>query len=91
MSYTIAYTTKITKDIKLAIRRGLDISLFKEVVSILEKGEKLPDNYQPHVLKGKYQGLWECHIKPDWLLIWDKDDKGKLITLYRTGTHSDLF
>lgn len=91
MSYIIEYTNKISKDIKLSIKRGLDILLFKEVVSILEKGEKLPVKYKAHVLKGNYKGLWECHIQPDWLLIWEQNDKIRLITLYRTGTHSDLF
>lgn len=91
MSYAIEYTNKISKDIKLSIKRGLDISLFKEVVLILEKGGKLPVKYKAHVLKGNYKGLWECHIQPDWLLIWEQNDKIRLITLYRTGSHSDLF
>lgn len=91
MIYTIEYTNKIEKDIKLAIKRGLDISLFKIVVTMLEKGEKLPAKYKLHKLKGNYQGYWECHIQPDWLLIWEQNDTIRLITLIRTGTHSDLF
>lgn len=91
MSYSIQYTGKIKKDIKLALKRNLKIELFKEVVTILEKDGKLPAKYKPHVLKGNYKGLWECHIQPDWLLIWEQNDTIKLITLTRTGTHSDLF
>jgi len=91
MIYTIEYTNKIEKDIKLAIKRGLNISLFKTVVTMLEKGEKLPTKYKLHKLKGNYQGYWECHIQPDWLLIWEQNDTIRLITLIRTGTHSDLF
>lgn len=91
MSYEIEYTGKIKKDIKLALKRNFDITLFKEVVKLLEKDGKLPGKYKPHVLSGNYNDCWECHIKPDWLLIWTKNETIKLITLYRTGTHSDLF
>ena len=91
MSYRIEYTGKIKKDIKLALKRNLNIELFKEVVLLLEKNGKLPIKYKPHVLKGNYKGIWECHIQPDWLLIWEQNDEIKLISLTRTGTHSDLF
>jgi mRNA interferase YafQ len=91
MSYKIEYTGKIKKDIKLALKRNLDIELFKKVVEILEKEGKLPVTYRPHTLKGNYKGFWECHIQPDWLLIWKQNDEIKLISLTRTGTHSDLF
>lgn len=91
MSYTIEFTNKFKKDIKLAVKRNLDISLFKTVIEILEKDGKLPAKYKPHVLKGNYKGLWECHIQPDWLLVWEQNDEIKLIALIRTGTHSDLF
>jgi mRNA interferase YafQ len=91
MSYEIEYTGKIKKDIKLAQKRGLDLSLFKDVIIQLEANGKLPSHYKPHILKGNYKGLWECHIQPDWLLIWKQDEEIKLISLTRTGTHSDLF
>jgi mRNA interferase YafQ len=91
MNYRIEYTGKFNKDIKLAVKRGMNMNLLKNVVEILEKDGKLPAKYKPHVLKGNYKGLWECHIKPDWLLIWKQDDGIKLISLTRTGTHSDLF
>jgi len=58
---------------------------------LLEKQGKLPAKYKPHVLKGNFKNYWECHIQPDWLLIWKQDEPIKLITLTSTGTHSDLF
>jgi len=91
MNYKIEYTGKIKKDIKLAQKRGMDLELFKKVIIFLEKDGKLPLKYKPHILKGNYKDLWECHILPDWLLIWKQDDGIKLISLIRTGTHSDLF
>jgi mRNA interferase YafQ len=57
----------------------------------LAKSGTLPTKYTPHVLKGNLSGSWEAHIKPDWLLIWEKDTKENTITLIGTGTHSDLF
>lgn len=91
MSFQIEYSGKFKKDIKLAQRRGLNIELLKKVILMLEEHGKLTSNFKPHLLKGKYSGLWECHIQPDWLLVWDQNDTIKLITLIRTGTHSDLF
>jgi mRNA interferase YafQ len=67
------------------------MELLDNVVSLLVEKGKLPKNYKPHLLKGNYQGLWECHIQPDWLLVWEQNKTIKLITLYRTGIHSDLF
>lgn len=91
MIYSIEYTNRFEKDVKLSIKRGLNILLLKKVICLLETGEQLPPKYKAHVLLGNYNNCWECHIKPDWLLIWSKDDNKKVITLYRTGTHSDLF
>ncbi len=91
MSYQIEYTGKIKRDIKLAVKRGLNLDLFKNVIILLEKDGKLPSKYKPHLLKGNFTGYWECHIQPDWLLIWKQDDDIKLVSLTRTGTHSDLF
>ena len=89
--YDLLQTKKFKKDIKLARKRGLNMNLLDEVVTSLVENGKLPAKYRPHVLKGKYKGLWECHIQPDWLLIWEQKEVIKLITLVRTGTHSDLF
>jgi len=89
--FEIELKNSFKKDFKLAIKRGLDVKKLEEVLILLRNNGKLPAKYKPHVLKGNYKGLWECHIQPDWLLIWDQKDSIKLITLIRTGTHSDLF
>ncbi|MGC4130006.1 MAG: type II toxin-antitoxin system YafQ family toxin [Bergeyella sp.] len=89
--YEIWFETRFKKDFKLAKKRGLDISLLEEVLKLLRANGKLPAVYKPHLLKGNYKGYWECHIQPDWLLIWKQDDDIKLVSLSRTGTHTDLF
>jgi mRNA interferase YafQ len=89
--YELKQTTKFKKDVKLAIKRGLDMNLLNDVVVQLVSDGKLPARYKPHILKGEYKGYWECHIQPDWLLIWKQDDAIKLVSLTRTGAHSDLF
>jgi len=89
--FAVTATHKFKKDLKLCLKRGLSESKFDEVVLLLAKNGKLPLNFRPHKLKGKYNGLWECHIQPDWLLIWEQKDEIRLISLIRTGSHSDLF
>ena len=63
----------------------------KEVIAILESKGELPPKYRPHILSGRYAGKWECHLRPDWLLIWDQNDTELTLLLIDTGTHSDLF
>ncbi len=88
---TINYHTSFKKEFKKIIKRGYDISQFNKVVDMLANEEKLPEKYRDHNLHGKYDGFRECHIQPDWLLVY-RIDKGKLtLTLTHTGTHSDLF
>ncbi|MBN2776222.1 MAG: type II toxin-antitoxin system YafQ family toxin [Bacteroidales bacterium] len=89
--YKVSYTKKFEKSLKLCQKRGLNIDLAKSVIKILEKSGTLPAKYKPHKLNGKYAGLWECHIKPDWLLVWAQNDKELLLVMTDTGTHSDLF
>jgi mRNA interferase YafQ len=89
--YTIQYSNKFRKDIKRAIKRGYDISLLEGAIELLQKDGKLPEQYKPHKLSGKYAGLYECHIKPDWLLVWDQNDNELILLFLATGTHSDLF
>lgn len=89
--YVVKVTGQFKKDIKLAKKRGLKMPLLDEVLTLLITNGSLPKEYKPHVLKGNYAGFWECHIQPDWLLIWEQNDEIKLISLTRTGTHSDLF
>ena len=89
--YKIEATGRFKKDLKKVKKRNLNLNLIKSAISTLEKKGTLPLNYRPHLLKGDYKGYYECHIQPDWLMIWEKNDSLKLITLIRTGTHSDLF
>lgn len=91
MKYEIARTTQFKKDYKLAKKRGLDISLLKDVITKLANGETLPPAYHDHGLNGNWSGHRECHILPDWLLIYRVDNDVLVLTLTRTGTHSDLF
>lgn len=89
--YSISYSNKFKKDYKLCKKRGYDISKLEEVVQLLEKNGKLPAKFKPHKLTGNYKDCWECHIKPDWLLVWLQDDNELTLLFTRTGTHSDLF
>lgn len=89
--YSLEQTGSFKKDIKLAKKRGLNMQLLDIVVTKLVLYGKLPITYKPHILNGQYKGLWECHIQPDWLLIWEQNETIELITLLKTGTHSDLF
>jgi mRNA interferase YafQ len=65
--------------------------LLKEVIDILSKKGELPKKYRAHKLSGNYKNCWECHIKPDWLLIWQQNDSEFVLLFMETGTHSDLF
>lgn len=89
--YRIIYKNSFKKDLKRCKKRGYNMSLFADVISKLSKTGNLPSKYQLHKLSGKYKDRWECHIKPDWLLIWKQAEDKKVITLEHTGTHSDLF
>ncbi len=91
MTYSIEFTHQYLKDLKLARKRGLDESKLNEAICIIAKGRTLPLKYKDHLLAGNYKGLRECHISPDWLLIYERKDVLKMVTLVRTGTHSDLF
>lgn len=91
MKYEISFGTTFKHDFKIIKRRGYPLEQMKLVFDMLENTGKLSGKYQPHKLSGNYTDCWECHIKPDWLLIWECDDKLKEIRLIRTGTHSDLF
>ena len=78
-------------DLKLAKKRHFDIKLLEEVVNKLVNQEKLDSKYKDHPLKGKYLGYRECHIKPNWLLVYRVDNDVLMLYLFRTGTHSDIF
>ena len=89
--YEIIYTEQFRRSLKLCARRGLDIQEFTTVLEKKKKKGTLPSEYRPHKLQGKYKGCWECHINPNWLLIWEQDDCQLRLILIDTGTHSDLF
>lgn len=91
MKYEVKVTGAFKRSFKKCIKRGLDENIFIKAVSILAETGSLPDNYKPHRLHGNYEGCWECHLQPDWLMIWRQNDRELFIMLVDTGTHSDLF
>ena len=91
MKYEILSTGRFKKDLKTIIKRGYNVQLLKDVVGLLVAGIPLPEKNKDHVLTGNWTGHKECHIAPDWLLIYKIDNDVLILTLIRTGTHSDLF
>ncbi len=89
--YQVKFTTAYKKAYKLMKKRGLDISLLDEVVDLLRQGKQLEERYHDHGLTGDLAGFRECHIKPDWLLIYLIENDILTLTLIDTGSHSDLF
>lgn len=87
----IVPSNQFKKDLKLAKKRGLKIENLRTVVNILAAQEKLDDKYRDHGLTGEYRGFRECHIEPDWLLVYRVNEEALELFLFRTGTHSDLF
>ena len=91
MIYTLKFTTAYKKSYKLMKKRGLDLSLLDEVVDVLHRRLTLDEKYRDHELTGSFKGFRECHIKPDWLLIYLIENDVLTLTLVDTGTHSDIF
>jgi len=89
--YEVIATNQFSKDYKRCIKRAYDLTLLDELIILLSETGMVPSKYKPHTLLGNLNGYQECHIKPDWLLIWIIDDLNKTIFLISTGTHSDLF
>lgn len=89
--YTVKPTTQFKKDFKLAMKCGLEIELLEEVIAALAMDEPLPEKHKDHALTGNWVGHRECHVLPDWLLIYRIEGEVLVLTLSRTGTHSDLF
>ena len=89
--YTVKPTTQFKKDYKRAMKRGLKIELLEKMVELLAMGEALPEKNRDHELSGNWDGHRECHIQPDWLIIYRIENDVLVLTLARTGTHSDLF
>jgi mRNA interferase YafQ len=91
MKRDIVWTTQFKKDYKLALKRRLDTALLDDIIRALSRGDTLPEKNKDHPLSGNWTGHRECHILPDWLLVYRIDDDVLVLTLVRTGTHSDLF
>ena len=91
MKRDIVWTTQFKKDYKLALKRNMDIELLDNIIRALSRGEILPEKNKDHSLSGDWVGHRECHIQPDWLLVYRIDDDVLVLTLSHTGTHSDLF
>jgi mRNA interferase YafQ len=89
--YQIEITNKFEQDVKRCKKRGWDRNLLDVAIELLSNNIQLPVEYKAHPLKNKTPKQWDCHIKPDWVLLYEIDDKNKVIKLIRTGSHSDLF
>ena len=91
MIYAIKWTSTFKRSYKLAKKRGLPIDELKKIVDKLRTDTPLPAKFKDHELSGRYVGLRECHIKPDWLLVWEQNDNEIVLLMLNTGTHSDIF
>lgn len=91
MKYHIQYSGRFKKSLKKAYKRGLDVEVLRGIISSLENSGVVDAKYRPHKLSGRYSGCWECHVQPDWLLVWQQDDDKLILLLLDTGSHSDIF
>ena len=91
MVYELLKTSRFKAGVKLARKRGLNLSLLEDVIEKLRLDQPLEAKHHNHELSGKFKGVWECHIQPDWLLLYLKDNGVLVLTLVDTGTHSDIF
>ena len=89
--YEIQVTNRYKQSLKQASKRGYNISLLEKVVNVLANGETLPAKYKNHPLKNNYAGFFDCHIQPDWVLIYKIEKEKLILLLFDTGTHADLF
>ncbi len=87
----IKWTTQFKKDYKNAIKRNLNIELLDDIIRTLQKGDTLDSKFKDHPLSGNWQSYRECHIQPEWLLIYKIESNELILILSRTGLHSDLF
>ena len=91
MKYEVKFTNQFKKDIKLAKKQNKDLNKLFGVVNILAEGGILEAKYRDHDLSGEYKGTRECHVEPDWLLVYEIQNDVLVLMLYRLGTHSELF
>ena len=87
----VVLSNRFKKDLKLAAKRGLNLAELEAVVNRLAAQQPLPDKNRDHTLTGDYIGFRECHIRPDWLLVYRVDGEDLVLFLFRTGSHTDLF
>ncbi|EEV19403.1 type II toxin-antitoxin system YafQ family toxin [Treponema vincentii] len=87
----VRYTVQFKKDYKLAVKRGYNPKELEKVIDLLKTGEPLPQIYKDHPLSGEWKNYRDCHIRPDWILIYRVIEDSLILELSRTGTHSDLF
>ena len=91
MKYTVKPTSQFKKDLKKMQKQHKDLGLLNQILKLLTNGEALPEKNRDHALTGNYTGCRECHIQPDWLLIYEIADDTLFLYLTRTGSHSELF
>lgn len=91
MKYEVKFTGQFKRDLKLAKKQGKDVDKLFDVISTSAEGKKLDKKYRDHNLSGAYAGCRECHVEPDWLLVYEVMDNVLVLMVYRVGTHSDLF
>lgn len=91
MKYEVKFTNQFKRDLKLAKKQGKDINKLFDVISTLAEGKKLDSKYRDHNLSGDYTGCRECHVEPDWLLVYEVMEHVLVLMIYRVGTHSELF
>lgn len=91
MKYEVKFTGQFKRDLKLARKQGRDINKLFDVISTIAEGKKLDEKYRDHNLSGDYAGCRECHVEPDWLLVYEIMGNVLVLMLYRVGTHLELF
>jgi addiction module toxin, relE/stbE family len=89
--YQVKFTNKFKKSYKLMKKRGYDMKLLESIIDTLRQGKKLEAKHRNHALTGDFRGYHECHIKPDWLLVYLIENDILTLTMIDTGSHSDLF
>ena len=90
MKYELIIASSFKRDYKKILKRKYDVTLLDDVVNKLQNGEELPEKNHDHALSGEWKGYRECHILPDWLLVYKISDEQLVLSLTRTGSHSDL-
>ena len=89
--YTIRMTKTFRRDVERCHKRGYNMELLKTAIRLLEADGALPKEYRPHKLSGNHEGTWECHLKGDWLMLWEQNDTELTLLFTGTGSHADLF